>query len=99
MAGDRRSAREFPEKGVSAAGGQSCAFAKAAFHLTRRHDDDGGLQRACQRRAGDAAERVDNLAGRAGRWSRSQILRFWRFLVDRPRGFAKSVRPRGCIRG
>jgi hypothetical protein len=26
----------------------------------------------------------ENLAGRAGRWSGSHMLRFWRFLVDRP---------------
>ena len=25
-----------------------------------------------------------NLAGRAGRWSAEHMLRFWRFVVDRP---------------
>jgi hypothetical protein len=28
--------------------------------------------------------RLENLSGRAGRWSAEYALRFWRFLVDRP---------------
>jgi hypothetical protein len=26
----------------------------------------------------------ENLAGRAGRWSSAKMVRFWRYLVDRP---------------
>ena len=28
--------------------------------------------------------RLENLSGRAGRWSAERALRFWRFVVDRP---------------
>jgi hypothetical protein len=28
--------------------------------------------------------RSENLSGRAGRWSAEQMLRFWRYVVDRP---------------
>ena len=28
--------------------------------------------------------RLENLPGRAGRWSAEQMLRFWRYVVDRP---------------
>jgi hypothetical protein len=27
---------------------------------------------------------LENLPGRAGRWSAEHMLRFWRFVVDRP---------------
>jgi hypothetical protein len=30
------------------------------------------------------ATRLENLPGRAGRWSAGRMLRFWRFVVDRP---------------
>ena len=29
-------------------------------------------------------QHLENLSGRAGRWSAEHMLRFWRFLVDRP---------------
>ena len=28
--------------------------------------------------------RFENLSARAGRWSAEHMLRFWRFVVDRP---------------
>ena len=28
--------------------------------------------------------RLENLSGQAGRWSAEHVLRFWRFVVDRP---------------
>ena len=37
---------------------------------------DGGLEMT--------TTRVENLSGRAGRWSAERMLRFWRFVVDRP---------------
>jgi hypothetical protein len=27
---------------------------------------------------------LENLSGRAGRWSAEHMLRFWHFMVDRP---------------
>jgi hypothetical protein len=30
------------------------------------------------------ATRLENLSGRAGRWSAERMHRFWRFVVDRP---------------
>jgi hypothetical protein len=27
---------------------------------------------------------LENLSARAGRWSAEQMLRFWRYVVDRP---------------
>jgi hypothetical protein len=30
------------------------------------------------------AHRLESLSDRAGRWSAGHMLRFWRFLVDRP---------------
>ena len=30
------------------------------------------------------ATHLENLSGRAGRWSAEHMLRFWRFVVDRP---------------
>ena len=29
-------------------------------------------------------QQLENLPGRAGRWSAEHMLRFWRFVVDRP---------------
>ena len=29
-------------------------------------------------------QHAENLTNRAGRWSGTQMLRFWRYLVDRP---------------
>ena len=37
---------------------------------------DGGLEMTTRR--------VENLSGRAGRWSAERMVRFWRFVVDRP---------------
>jgi hypothetical protein len=29
-------------------------------------------------------QHLENLSDRAGRWSAERMLRFWRFIVDRP---------------